>query len=88
MALSKKISTAFGIELNNAYLRVGSVSGNKHHLDIAVHTFANKAMAAEGSSVIAVFRSSFKPTENGKSWDAQAYDHLKSLPEFAGATDC
>jgi hypothetical protein len=88
MALTKKISTSFGIELDNAYLRVGSISGNKHHLDIAVHTFANKTMAAEGNSVIAVYKSSFTPTENGKSWVAQAYDHLKSLPEFAGATDC
>jgi hypothetical protein len=88
MALTKKISTSFGIELDNAYLRVGSVSGNKHRLDIAVQTFANKAMATEGSSVIAVYRSSFKPTENGKTWDAQAYDHLKTLPEFADATDC
>jgi hypothetical protein len=88
MALTKKISTPFGIELDNAYLRVGSVSGNKNHLDVAVHTFANKVMAKEGGSVIAVYTSSFKPTENGKSWDAQAYDHLKTLPEFESAVDC
>jgi len=88
MALSKKFSTSFGIELDQAYMRVGSVSGNKNHVDVALHTFANKVAAENNGSVIAVFRSSFKPTENGKTWDAQAYDHLKTLPEFADATDC
>jgi hypothetical protein len=24
----------------------------------------------------------------GKNFIAQAYDHMKTLPEFAGATDC
>jgi len=88
MALTKKISTSFGIELENAYMRVGSVSGNKNHLDVALHTYANKNAAENGGSTIAVFRCGFKPEANGKTWDAQAYDHLKTLPEFADATDC
>ena len=88
MAFTQKISTSFGIELDNAYLRVGSVSGNKNHLDVTVHTFANKTAATEGNSVISVYKTSFKPVGNGKSWDAQAYDYLKTLPEFDGATDC
>jgi hypothetical protein len=31
---------------------------------------------------------SFAPDLNGKNFIAQAYEHLKTLPEFAGATDC
>jgi hypothetical protein len=30
----------------------------------------------------------FKINLNGKNFIAQAYDHLKTLPEFAGAIDC
>jgi hypothetical protein len=88
MALSEKFSTTFGIELDKAYMRVGSVSGNKNHVDVVLHIFANKTTAENGGSVMAVFRCGFKPEENGKTWDAQAYAHLKTLPEFAGATDC
>lgn len=88
MAISKKFSTTFGIELDQAYMRVGSISGNKNHLDVVIHIFANKITAENGGSVVAVFRYGFKPERNGKTWDAQAYDHLKTMPEFDGATDC
>jgi hypothetical protein len=30
----------------------------------------------------------FVPNLNGENFIAQAYQHLKILPEFAGATDC
>jgi hypothetical protein len=31
---------------------------------------------------------SFVPVMNGGNFIAQAYEHLKTLPEFAGAVDC
>ena len=31
---------------------------------------------------------SFKPTLDGDNFIQQAYNHLKTLPEFAGSTDC
>ena len=31
---------------------------------------------------------SFTPNLDGQNFIAQAYNHLKTLPEFSGATDC
>jgi hypothetical protein len=30
----------------------------------------------------------FAPSLDGKNFITQAYEHLKTLPEFAGATNC
>jgi hypothetical protein len=82
MAISKSISFK-GIRLNNAYHRVWRVDCEKTSMSygVSVHaTAADEAIA--GSTHTCAYEL------NGANPIAQAYEHLKTLPEFADATDC
>ena len=87
MALGKQITlkSNFGddVVFNNAYVKVKALTGNKlsMRIDVEIHK------DAEGI-VLDHRHYSFTPDLNGKNFIAQAYEHLKTLPEFAGATDC
>lgn len=92
MALSKTIEfTPIGFTqpavLQNAYIRVESVTGGKNSLSVSVVVYSKKdaeMLAAQNLSF------AFAPEvgSSAKDFIAQAYNHLKTLPEFAGATDC
>jgi hypothetical protein len=86
MALSKNLSiNAYGttITIENAYAKVIGINGNKQSIEVkyAFFTKADGEFVKSGSSV-------FVPFLNGNNFIAQAYEHLKTLPEFADATDC
>jgi len=87
MALQKTIivSDGFGqdITIPNVYIRVDSVSGGKDNLSILVNLYKDKNLAPIKTS-----RFLFQPAMDGGNFIAQGYAHLKTLPEFAGATDC
>jgi hypothetical protein len=83
MALSKTIQTNFGFEIQNAYHRVSSVTiKNKTSMDVEVSIYADtdsKPVSVKG--YLADYDlSSSNPI-------AQAYEYLKTLPEFDSATD-
>ena len=88
MALSKNIQfTAHGgfiIAANNAYIRVDQISGGKNEVSCSVNFY--KSSDEQTSFKGDIYK--FKPELNGSNFIAQAYAHLKTLPEFAGATDC
>jgi hypothetical protein len=69
--------------VKNAYHKVESLSGDKNSIsfDLAIFDETKKEMAA-------LKKYSFVPSMNSENFVKQAYEHLKSLPEFAGATDC
>jgi hypothetical protein len=73
------------LEIANAYWRVEQVTATKNEAQCVV-TVNNQ----DGDNVVQVAnkRYSFAPDLAGKNFIAQAYDHLKTLPEFAGAIDC
>lgn len=84
MALQKAV-TFHGVELPNAYHRVVHVANSRARGDsvILVDVFAN-APAANGeslqtSTVIAAYNPDLTVCD--------AYDHLKTLPEYEGAVD-
>jgi len=85
MALKQKISTVSGIEVDDAYHRVERVTlVNKTSITFAVNAYKD-------SEIEAYITSKFYSCDydiSGKNPMAQAYDHLKTLPEFSGATDC
>lgn len=88
MALSKKITKSikgFVGELvcNNAYCRVNRVDGGKEKAQISVEIFNEK-----NGTVIETLFYDFTPSMEGLNFIAQAYQHLKTLPEFADAKDC
>lgn len=84
MALAKTVSTVHGFQAVNAYHRVEAVrleSKTAISFHIRSYTEADKPFFEE--SVL-----SCAYQLNGDNPIKQAYDHLKTLPEFAGATDC
>jgi hypothetical protein len=87
MALAKNIvlKDNFGDdkEFANAYLKVEYLSGNKTEMSFALGFYRGKdGKKIDNQQFI------FIPNLSGENFIAQAYRHLKTLPEFAGATDC
>ena len=86
MALQKNHQANFHgktVEFENCYFKISSIKGDKETL-----TFSVDAMSAKDGSTIERSDYSFNPSLSGNNFIAQGYAHLKTLPEFAGATDC
>jgi hypothetical protein len=84
MALKKTVQTSFGVEVIDAYHRVEGIRiVNKNKIAYQLRTYTDKNLE------------SFRDVIYGSAYDmtganpiAQAYEYLKTLPEFAGAEDC
>jgi hypothetical protein len=90
MAIQKTIQhTPDGFEtpsvLNNAYIRVEGLHGDKNRISINV-VFYKKQDDIMVQALAKFY--SFSPLMDGGNFIKQGYIHLKTLPEFAGATDC
>lgn len=84
MALTKSIiKKVFGqdVVIKDAYIKVESIAGSKQAMSAVVHV-------KWGNEVVDVLNCSFLPDLDGDNFIKQAYKHMKTLPEFAGATDC
>jgi hypothetical protein len=66
----------------DAYIKVESVNGTK------LNVFAEVLVMSKDNEFIEKLYRSFRPNLNGANFIKQAYEHLKTLPEFAGAIDC
>jgi hypothetical protein len=68
----------------DCYVKVASIAGDKENMII------NICFTKESSSgdLVASERYAFTPDMNGENFIRQAYLHLKTFPEFAGAEDC
>lgn len=85
MALKKTIQSNFGIEISNAYHRVWRIQIiNKSEMTFTVGAFVNNTVD------IAVQTKSYNCPYalSGENAHTQAYQHLKTLPEFSDAVDC
>ena len=86
MALAKNISVkAFGkvFSFENAYHKVDGIFGSKESLN-----FKLVAKTSKDGEILKSDSYVFVPNLDGKNFIAQAYDYLKSLPEFSSAIDC
>lgn len=86
MALKKTITRiAFGqsVAVPDAYIKVESVTGNK----AIIHANVSFMTASDGQEIDSL-RVGFEPSIDGGNFIKQAYEHLKTLPEFDGAVDC
>jgi hypothetical protein len=72
-----------GIEVQGCYVRVAQISCNKQQGNAFIEFKVNQA-----SDPFETKPYQFGVELNGANFIAQAYDHLKTLPEFAGSTDC
>jgi len=83
MALQKNAVTSSGLVCNNAYHRVGNVTLiNKVAISFSVLVSKNKEMPFFSDYIYYC-----DYDINGANPIKQAYEHLKTLPEFADATD-
>lgn len=81
MALSKTFTHA-GLTVEDGYLRVSNFSGSKDGI-----SFVLSFQVAANENALTTKEFSFVPTLDSN-FIAQAYEHLKTLPEFEGAEDC
>lgn len=85
MALEKTVTTPQGFEAVNAYNRVKNLSL------ISKNSISFHVQSLKDSNAPAEFASEFYSCQydlNGANPMEQAYTHLKTLPEFAGAKHC
>jgi hypothetical protein len=84
MALEKTVSTAHGFTASNAYHRVEAVSLiGKDRITFHIRSYAATDKPFFKENVL-----SCAYALDGENPIKQAYQHIKTLPEFAGATDC
>ena len=86
MALQKTHIVNFhgkDVVFQNCYFKVSHLVGSKSSLAVSVD-----AMSSKDGSTISRTEFRFLPSMSSGNFIAQAYNHLKTLPEFAGATDC
>ena len=86
MALSKTINIEdnFGVSINfsNAYFKVNEINGGKNKLIAYVHTSVEK-----NGQILEKTAYEFAPDLDGDNFIKQAYNYLKTMPEFLEATD-
>jgi hypothetical protein len=78
---SKFVALAQDFVVENAYIKIANIYGDKNRMLL-------KYSVIVGTTEIDSGHASFVPSLQGNNFIAQGYDHLKTLPEFAGATDC
>lgn len=84
MALAKTVLTIYGFKAVNAYHRVEGVKlENKTAMSFHIRSYTATDKPFFEENVL-----SCAYEIDGNNPIAQAYEHLKTLPEFAGATDC
>lgn len=84
MALSKTLTAETGVQVNDAYFRVENlVVTPKQSMTFLVRGYVS-------TDYPAFYNKDFNCGHNLDNGNviAQAYEHLKTLPEFSGATDC
>lgn len=95
MALTKTITLSFhgqDVEFQNVYIKVSEIVGGKNRIEAVVELNKPKRSDADENTkhadLIESRRYAFVPNLSGDNFIAQAYAHLKTLPEFNGAVDC
>ena len=68
---------------DDAYWKLNQISGTKNKI-----TFFVQVQGSKGGPVLALKEYSFVPDMDGGNFIKQAYQFLKTLPEFSDATDC
>lgn len=84
MALKQTITLSSGLQMVDAYQRVESISlAGKTFITFKIRSYKDTTFpyAAEQEYTCAYNISGSNPI-------TQAYDYLKTLPEFSGAVDC
>lgn len=83
------IVTHSGIAVNDAYVKIVQINGNKEALTAVLMAYIDEQAIQNNLSPAKEMYFTFKPnvTDGAKNFIEQAYIHGKTLPEFANALD-
>jgi hypothetical protein len=85
MALKKSFEVTQGLMAQDAYIRVQNVNiAYGGQSNATVHVYVND----QAKEPVKVLCYGFQHSLSTGNAVAQAYNHIKTLPEFAGAIDC
>jgi hypothetical protein len=84
MALAKTVLSVHGLEAVNAYHRVEGTQVSKDTMTFQVRSYKDKSGLPHFADIS--FNCAYDIQGNNPI--KQAYEHLKTLSEFADATDC
>lgn len=89
MALKQSVTLESVLMIEDAYIRVQGINGNKNMVAVSLEVFVTQELCQDGKPPIAYFNYMFEPIEDDNSprWDKQAYEYLKTTPEFLDAID-
>lgn len=89
MALQKTITLKNGLTVENAYIRIDTVSGYKGEITISVNSYASQTAFTSGKEYLEQTMYTFTPSvaDGSDNFIKQGYVYLKTLTEFTDATD-
>lgn len=70
----------------DSYAVVSNIRGDKNSMNIYLDAYADSSK--DPAALIWRRAYTFKPALEGENFIAQAYEHVKKLPEYADAKDC
>lgn len=78
-----------GIHVQNAYVRISGVQGNKDNMFVSVDYYVSQQAFQDGLSPVTRKTFEFVPSvaEDAPNFIKQGYEYLKTLPEFLIAID-
>lgn len=89
MAIKLPFETGFGINLQDAYVKIENTNGNSVEQQLLIFVYASETARFNGKSPIDKMSYTFSCSveEGSPNFIKQGYDYLKTLPEFAEAID-
>lgn len=75
-----------GLVVEDAYLRIASFSGSEKHVNFNLNIYINKDRYDDDRSPITIINYSME-FDNDRNLFRQMYEHLRTLPEYAGAVE-
>lgn len=89
MAISKNIILNNGLVIENAYIRIDTVSGYKGGLDISVNSYISQKAFINGQGYLEQKFYKFIPDveDTASNFIKQGYEYLKTLEEYKDAVD-
>lgn len=89
MALQQNEQLQNGLIVNNAYIRIDTVSGYKNEITMSVNSYVSRQDFLENKPYLEQKFYKFTPntSSDGNEMWSQGYEHLKKLDEYKEALD-
>lgn len=90
MAIKKNITLKNGLEVEDAYMRIDTISGYKKSITISLNIYISKDAFMENKPYIQQNFHTFTPNVSigAKCIWEQAYEYIKSIDEYRDSIDC